>query len=127
MTDHVKPTLRKVNPDHILLHSGINNLRTKKTASQIAKATIDLVTSLKCNENIMTVSGIVPRLDKLNIKAKEVNDRLVQMCQEINIPILSHVKNSDPSKHLNESKLHLNHHAIKDFTGNFYKFLVKLN
>ena len=40
MTDHVKPTLREVNPDHIVLHAGTNDLRTEKMASQIAKATI---------------------------------------------------------------------------------------
>ena len=46
MTDHVKPTLRGINPDHMVLHAGTNNLRTENTASQIAKATIDLATSL---------------------------------------------------------------------------------
>ena len=29
MTDHVKPTLRDINPDHIILHAGTNDLRTK--------------------------------------------------------------------------------------------------
>ena len=46
MTDHLKPTFRELNPDHIL-HGGTNDLRTEKTASRIGKATIDLVTSLK--------------------------------------------------------------------------------
>ena len=64
MTDHVKPTLRDINPDHIILHAGTNDLRTENTASQIAKATIDLVTSLKNDDNTVTVSGIVPRLMK---------------------------------------------------------------
>ena len=44
MTDHVKPTLRDINPDHIILHTGTNNLRTENISSQIAKATIDPVT-----------------------------------------------------------------------------------
>ena len=43
MTDHVKPTLQEINPDYIILHAGTNDLRTEKRASQIAKATIDLV------------------------------------------------------------------------------------
>ena len=47
MTDHVKPTLQDINPDNIILHAGTNDLRTKNTASQIAKGTIDLATSLK--------------------------------------------------------------------------------
>ena len=80
MTDHVKPTLRDINPDHIILHAGTNDLRTENTASQIAKATIDLATSLKNDDNTVTVSGIVPRLGHLNNKANEVNHRLVLMC-----------------------------------------------
>ena len=35
MTDHVKPTLRDTNPDHII--AGTNDLKTENTASQIAK------------------------------------------------------------------------------------------
>ena len=32
-TDHVKPTLREVNPDHIISNAGTNHLRNNKTAS----------------------------------------------------------------------------------------------
>ena len=127
MTDHVKPTLRDINPDHIILHAGTNNLRTENTASQIAKTTIDLATSLKNNDNFVTVSGIVPRLDDLNNKANEVNRRPVLMCKERNVSFLSHEESIDPSKHLNESKLHLNRNGIKISAENFSRFLVKLN
>ena len=126
MTDHVKPTLRDINPDHIILHAGTNDLRTENTASQIAKAIIDLATSLKNDDNTVTVSGIVPRLENLN-KANEVNHRLVLMCKERNISFLSHDESIDPSKHLNESKLHLNSSGIRIFAENFSRFLVKLN
>ena len=100
MRDHVKPTLRDINPDHIILHAGTNDLRTENTASQIAKATIDLATSLKNDDNTVTVSGIVPRLDDLDNKANEVNRRLVLMCKERNTSFLSHDESIDPSKHL---------------------------
>ena len=82
MTDHVKPTLRDINPDHIVLHAGTNDLRTENTASQIAKATIDLAASLKNDGNTVTVSRIIQRLDELNNKANEVNRRLLLMCKE---------------------------------------------
>ena len=127
MTGHVKSTLRDINPDHVILHAGTNDLRTKNTASQIAKATIDLAISLKDDDNTVTVSGIVPRLDDLNNKANEMNRRLVLMCKERNISFLSHDESIDPSKHLNESKLHLNSNGIKIFAENFSRFLVKLN
>ena len=126
MTDHVKPTLRDINPDHIILHAGTNDVRTKNTASQIAKTTIDLATSMK-NDNTVTVSGIVPRLHDLNNKANEMNRHLVLMCKERNISFLSHDESIDPSKHLNESKLHLNSNGIKIFAEDFSRFLVKLN
>ena len=102
------------------------NYKTKYI-SLIAKATIDLATTLKNDDNTVTVSGTVPRLDDLNNKATEVNCRLVLMCKERNISVLSHDESIDPSKHLNESKLHLNSNGIKIFAENFSRFLVKLN
>ena len=38
MVDHVKPILRDDKPDHIILQAATNDLRTEKTASQIAKS-----------------------------------------------------------------------------------------
>ena len=49
------------------------------------------------------------------------------MCTERNISFLSHDKSIDPTKHLKESKLHLNSNDIKFFTENFSTFLLKLN
>ena len=122
MTDHVKSTLRDINPDHIVLHAGTSDLRTEITASQIAKATIDLATSLKNDGNTVTVSGIVSRLDELNNKANEVNRRLMLMCKERNISFLSYDESIDPRKHLNESKSHLNSNGIKVFAEIFLDF-----
>ena len=73
------------------------------------------MTSLKNDDNNVTVSGIVPRLDDLNKKANEVNQHLVLMCKERNISFFSHDEMTDPSKPLNESKPHLNSNGIKIF------------
>ena len=127
MVDHVKPTLRDGKPDHIILHAGTNDLRTEKTASQIAKSVMDLTTSLKNHSKSVIVSGIVPRFDNLNNKATEVNNRLVLMCAERNIPFISHSESIDSSKHLNESKLHLNFNGVKAFAENFSAFLAKFD
>ena len=113
MANHVKPTLRDVNPNHIVLNAGTNDLRTENATSQIAKATIDLATPLKNDDNNVTVSALVPRLDDLNNKANEVNRRLVLMYKEKNISFLSHDERIDPSKHLNESKLLLTVMVLK--------------
>ena len=115
VTGHVKSTLRDINPDHIVLHAGTNGLRTENTAIQSEKATINLVASLKDDDNTVTVSGINPRLDDLKNKADEANRRLVLMSKEKNISFLSHDEIIDPSKHLNESKPHLSSNGIKIF------------
>ena len=96
-------------------------------ATQNAKAK-DLVTSLKTNKNLINCLPLFWEwMSWINIKAKEINDRLVQMFKERNISFLSQAQNIDPSRHLNENKLDLNHYVIKVFAENFSRFLVKLN
>ena len=115
MVDHVKPTIRDNKPDHALLHTGTNDLRSENTAGQIARSIIELAMSLKDNNNSVIVSGIVPRHDNLNNKAIIVNNRSLLMCKERKIPFIAHSENNDSSKHLTESKLHLNHNGINVF------------
>ena len=124
MVDHVKSTLRDSKANHIILHVWTNDLRTEKTASQITKSIMDLKTSLKNNGNLVIVSDIVTRFDNLNNKATEVNNRLVLMCAERNTPFISHSESIDSSKHLNESKLHLNCNGFKFFAENFSAFFT---
>ena len=130
MVDHVKPTIRDDKPDirhHVILHTGTNDLRSEKSAGHIARSITELAMSLKDNGNSVIFSGIVPRNDNLNNKATEVNNRLLLVCKERKIPFISHSENIDLSKHLNESKLHLNHNGIKVSAENFSVFLKKLN
>ena len=127
MIDHVNPTLRDINLDHIVLHAGTNDLRTENTNNLIAKATTDLATSLENDGNAVTVSGIVPRLDNLKNKTNEVNRCLVVMCKERNVSFLPQDETIDPSMHLNKSKLNLKSNGIKIFAEKFSRFLVKLN
>ena len=49
------------------------------------------------------------------------------MCKERNVPFISHSENIDLCKHLNKSKLHLNHNGIKVFAEHFPVFLKKFN
>ena len=64
---------------------------------------------------MITVSGIVPGLADLNNKANEVNRHPVLMYKERNISFLPHDESIDPSKHLNESKLHLDSNSVNIF------------
>ena len=83
--------------------------------------------SLKIDENSVIVSSIVLRFDNLNNKANEVNNRLVHMCRERDIPFISHTESIDPSKHLKESKFHLNFNGVKIFAENLSTFLSEFN
>ena len=125
MIDHVKPTIRHDKPDHVILHTGTNDLRNEKTASQIARSITELVMSLENNDNSVIVSGIVPRNKNLNNKATDVNIHLLVMCKEREIPFIAHSENIDSIKHLNERELHLNHNGIKAFAEYFPVFLKK--
>ena len=81
MTDLVKPTLRDIKADHILLNAATNDLRNKNTDSQIVKAIIDITASLKNDGN--NVQALFQAFEPLfNNKANEANHRLVLMCNE---------------------------------------------
>ena len=103
MVDHVKPTIGDDKPDHVILHTGTNDLRSKKTANQMARSITEPAMSLKENDNSVIVSNIIPRNGNLNNKATEVNNRLLLMCQERKTPFFAHSKDIDSSKHLNVS------------------------
>ena len=64
MYDHVKPTIRKFNPNHIILHVGTNKLNS----SQISRSVIDLALSLKLETDTVTISLTVPQKDNLKHK-----------------------------------------------------------
>ena len=100
MVGHVKPTISNENPDHVILHTGANDLRSEKTASQITRSITELAVSLKDNDNSVIGSGIEPRHGNLNNKATEVNNCLLLMCKERKVPFISHSENIDLCKHL---------------------------
>ena len=104
----------------MILHIDTKDLKIERTASQTAKSVIDLRTFLKKNENIIAVSGMVPRLDELNNKAPKVNNHLGLMCKQRGLPYTPHCETTDPNKHLNENNLHLNSY------GKFFKFSVQV-
>ena len=71
--DGLCETVRK-NPDLIVL--GTNELKTNKTAHNIALDIIKLGLELKSEENDVMINSIVCRNDALNDKGKNVNNIL---------------------------------------------------
>ena len=90
MHGHAKPTVRDFDPDHIILHCGTKDLNSERTSSQISRQIIDLALSLKSDKNKISISLLTPRSDKLNNKASEVNNLLINICSNRNIAYIDH-------------------------------------
>ena len=98
MHDHAKPTITEINPEHITLHDGTNDLKSEKIASQKASSITELANSLKNETNSIYVSLIVPTNDNLYNKVSEVNSRLINMCQQRNVKTIGHTSTIDPAR-----------------------------
>lgn len=63
---------------------GTNSLDCNKTAEGIANAIIDLARSLKIDQNDLSISSILLRMDNTNLNEKRclVNSILVEICKE---------------------------------------------
>ena len=77
---------------------------------------------MKSDKNKISVSQLTPRREKLNTKASEVNNRLINMCFHWNIAYI------DDSililqNNIKESKVHLNRDGTIVFENTFSKFL----
>ena len=71
INDHVKPVIR--NQDHMILHTGTNDLSSDKTPVQIWNNIVNLAASIKDKDIKVTISEIVERNDTLNEKVVLVN------------------------------------------------------
>ena len=115
MKDYIKPSL-KFNPDLIILHTGVNDLRSNKSPNVIADEIINLACDIKTNSNDVVISGLVGRNDDLNFKLQQVNNILIDKCTDRN---LFYIDNSNIRRqHLN-SKMHLNHKGTSQLAHNF--------
>ena len=107
INDHVKSVIRNQEADHIILHTGTNDLSSDKTPAQICNDIVNLAPSIKNKEMKVAISEIVERNDTLNKKVILLNECLSKICKTIGLPIIKH-RNITPDFHLNQSKLQLN-------------------
>ena len=70
MVDHVKPIIPD-KPNHIIFHVGTNDIPSDKDARDIAKSIVDLAMSAKSPTCDVSISNIITRKDKHNIKLKQ--------------------------------------------------------
>ena len=112
INDHVKPVIRNQEADHIILHTGTNDLSSDKTPEQICNDIVNLAASIKDKDIKVEISEIVERNDALNEKVVLVNEYLSKKCKTIELPMIKH-HNIKPGFRLNHSKLHLNKKVIQ--------------
>ena len=65
--DYVKPCIRENYPDHVIIHVGTNELDSERQADMIAKSIIDVAKGIRTNIATVSISGIVPWIDKCAI------------------------------------------------------------
>ena len=98
----------------------------RKQRRKNAKSFIDLSKGLVADDCTISVSSIVPRNDKLNSKAAEVNFYLERMCSNLNMHFIDNAKVTNPKQHLNNSKLLLNLKALAKLCDLFINSIKKI-
>ena len=118
---HVKPTQEK-EPAQMVVHIGTNDLSSNKNSDEIADEIVNFTKSIKTAENNIVISSIVPRKDRLNNKAKEVNLHLKEKCEANNLSLIEH-HNINPYRHINAKGIHLNNYGDNQLTKNCTRFI----
>ena len=106
MKSYLLPTKSR-SPENIVLQCGTNDLKKENSPNEISNDITEVALLFKSDNNNVLVSGIIPRSDKLNAKAIEVNRHLKKECRKRNICFISN-SNINPKYDCNKSGLHLN-------------------
>ena len=122
MKDYIKPSL-KYNPDAIIIHIGTNDLRNEKEPTKIADEIIKLALDVKTDENEVSISAILPRIDEPDDKGKKVNYFLKTKCSKYALGFTSN-NNFKPKLHLNNGGLHLNFKGTATLANNLLNHIM---
>ena len=120
MEDYIKPTI-KLSPNQIIIHCGTNNLPLNEDPKTIADNIIKLAKKAKSDVHKVAISDIMPRRDRYNKKAKQINDILKQSCVDENISFILH-HGINPRLHLNGRGPHLNDKGSSCLANHFRNF-----
>ena len=121
MEGYIKPTV-KLSPKQTILYCGTNNLPSSEDPQTTAKDIINIARNIKTDTLKVAISGIIPRRDTFNLKAKQVNETLKKICEEEKIPFISH-HGINTRFYLNSRGLHLNDKVPTRLAQNFNSFL----
>ncbi len=85
MKHHIVPCMER-KPDHVVLHIGCNDIRSKDTPSAIASRIVELANGVQNENTTVTISALVLRNDSNELNEKTaVNAELKKICSERNI------------------------------------------
>ena len=110
MKDYIKPSIREKNPDYVIFHDGTNELNSELPPERMAKSDINIAKNTQSDSRIVSISGILHRNGKFNIKVTEVNKKLLKICDQEKLLFVSHT-NMNQKIHLNKSKLPFNRNS----------------
>lgn len=93
MKDYLMPSLRE-NPDHFILHMRTKDLNSQRSPEPIAKSIVHLATSLKNENQDVSIPNIIARTDnqELRQKAITINKALSEIYREINLYLIDNLK-----------------------------------
>ena len=120
-----EPTQEK-SPVEIIIHVVANDSSSDKGPKDIANDIIQLAKSVKTDANKVAVSSILPRKDKFNSKAKEVQTHLQGICFSNNLPLITH-RDINPHRHINVKGLHLNSYGVNSLPEISLILLIMVN
>ena len=72
----MKPSIR-VEPNHFILNFGTNDLNSSRPRDEIANAIIDLASELKSEKSGVSISSLIMRADKPELKKREVKSTII--------------------------------------------------
>ena len=121
MEDYIKATV-KLSSKQTILYCRTNNLPSSEDPQTIAKDIINIARNIKTDTIKVAISGIIPRRDTFNLKAKQENETLKKICKEEKIPFISYHRINTRFL-LNRRGLHLNVKGATRLAQSFKRFL----
>ena len=98
INDHLSNHSNNQSFNRVIIHVGLNELRSSQDSETIAKNIIDVAKTSTTNNNESLVSSIVPRRENLNGNGPQVNNTLEKLCVENNFAHVNHA-NFKPRQH----------------------------
>ena len=120
-----KTPQRDFKPELFILHVGTNDLPLNKSPKKISEDIVTMVESMKTENNKIIASSIDCHAERFREKVGKVNAQLEEKYAEKGTAIISD-GNIIPKKHLNKSRLHLNHSGVSVLVRNFKALLTNL-